>query len=67
MPPGQREPHPERVKQLYEDLLAISAAGDGVLVPHLRRLMNAAQTNRPALDRAVRRWRSDRRATTDQA
>ena len=61
--PAQREPNPDRVLQLYEDLLAISAAGDGVLVPHLRRLMTAAQVNRAALDKAVRRWRVVRATT----
>lgn len=65
---SQPEPRAERVLELYEDLQAISAAGGGVLVPHLDRLMTAVRTNPCALDKAIRRWRSEQHwaSPTDQ-
>lgn len=52
------EPDPVKVKSLLEDLEALAAAQDGLLVPHLERLL-AATTGADwrAFDEAVRRFR----------
>lgn len=54
---------PDKAKELYEDLLAILAVQDGILEPHLQRLVIAAERRDPALQVAIRRWL----ATTSRA